>query len=324
MKCVSSRRLRGLGRAFGLVGFSVVALAATPTSHLAATASAATEVNVAAVATASRGGGGLIGDSLLGRSGRLRFRFLNPARPLEISALERLFGDSVSRSPGVYAVRDTAMPRPFSFITLVPFSTKAGGHLGGYRIGFWPAERRRVRSSAYGNPEGFITVTPDNQDTYVSDHFRLRDFLTHDQQDVWPKYLVLREELIDKLELVIAELDRSGVAVSHLAVMSGFRTPQYNAKGVGRKGGRASDSRHQFGDAADVFVDNDGDGRMDDLNGDGRVDTRDVRVLLGAVERVEARHPDLVGGAGLYRGTRAHGPFAHVDVRGTRARWGRG
>ena len=106
--------------------------------------------------------------------------------------------------------------------------------------------------------------------------------------------------------------------------MSGFRTPEYNAKGVGRRGGRAKDSRHQYGDAADVFVDNDGDGRMDDLNHDGRVDTRDVRIIIGAVERVEARHPDLVGGAGLYRATRSHGPFAHVDVRGTRARWGRG
>jgi hypothetical protein len=307
--------MRGIVRAFGLVGVSSVALAATPTSHPVAA------VTASSVAAAT--GGRLIGDSLLGRSGRLRFRFLTPARPLEISTLERLFGDSVSHSPGVYAVRDSAMARPFSFITRVPFSMKAGGHLGGYRVGFWPGERKGVRSGAYGNPDGFITVTAANQDTYVSDHFRLRDFLTHDQQDVWPKYLVLREELIDKLELLIDELERSGVAVSHLSVMSGFRTPQYNAKGV-RKGGRAQDSRHQFGDAADVFVDNNGDGRMDDLNHDGRVDTRDVRVIIAAVERVEARHPDLVGGAGLYRATRSHGPFAHVDVRGTRARWGRG
>ena len=317
MKSVG-RRIRGTVRAFGLVGVSSVALAATPTNPGGAS------VRATAVATATARSGGLIGDSLLGRSGKLRFRFLLPARPLDISTLERLFGDSVTRPPGVYAVRDSAMSKPFSFISLVPFSTKAGGLLGGYRVGFWPAEKKRARTGAYGNPDGFITVTADNQDTYVSDHFRLRDFLTHDQQDVWPKYLVLREELIDKLELVIDELERGGVAVSHLAVMSGFRTPEYNAKGVGRRGGRAKDSRHQFGDAADVFVDNDGDGRMDDINHDGRVDTRDVRVIIGAVERVEARHPDLVGGAGLYRATRAHGPFAHVDVRGTRARWGRG
>ena len=55
----------------------------------------------------------------------------------------------------------------------------------------------------------------------------------------------------------------------------------------------------------------------------GRKDTRDVEVIMQAVERVEAAHPDLVGGAGRYRATRAHGPFAHIDVRGNRARWGR-
>jgi hypothetical protein len=62
---------------------------------------------------------------------------------------------------------------------------------------------------------------------------------------------------------------------------------------------------------------------MDDLNGDRRVDSRDVRVILRAVERVERLHPELSGGVGVYRATRAHGPFAHVDVRGWRARWGR-
>jgi hypothetical protein len=195
--------------------------------------------------------------------------------------------------------------------------------VGDYRVGFWPNERRRrTTQEAYENPEGFIEVTAENQDTYVSEHFRLRDFLTHDQEDVWPKYLVLRESLVDKLELVIEDLAAHGVRVEHMVVMSGFRTPQYNAQGVGR-GGRARDSRHQFGDAADVFVDNDGNGRMDDLNHDRRIDSRDARVILQAVERVERAHPELAGGAALYRATKAHGPFAHVDTRGARARWGR-
>ena len=29
-----------------------------------------------------------------------------------------------------------------------------------------------MRSAAYENPEGFIRVTPDNEDTPVSEHFR--------------------------------------------------------------------------------------------------------------------------------------------------------
>jgi hypothetical protein len=218
-------------------------------------------------------------------------------------------------------VSDSATGRPFSFITLLPFTNKSGGRVENYHVGYWPAEKRRPRSEAYENPQGFIRVTPENANTRVSEHFELRDFLTHDQQDVWPKYLVLRENLVDKLELVIDDLQAHGHPVRHMVVMSGFRTPQYNAQGVGR-GGRARDSRHQFGDAADVFVDNDGDGRMDDLNHDGRVDSRDAQVIIDAATRVENAHPELLGGAGRYRATRAHGPFAHIDARGTRARWG--
>ena len=201
----------------------------------------------------------------------------------------------------------------------LPFSSKVNGRIGQYLMGFWPAERRRGTSAAYRNPSGFIEVTRENQNTEVSEHFRVRDFLTKGQVDTWPKYLVLREELVDKLELVIADLNTRGTAVRRMTVMSGFRTPQYNGPGGD---GRSGVSRHMYGDAADVFVDNDGNGRMDDLNRDGRVDHRDARVILDAVERVERQYPALAGGVGVYRANSAHGPFAHVDVRGWRARWG--
>ena len=191
--------------------------------------------------------------------------------------------------------------------------------LGDYRMGSWPAERRDV-SAGYANPDGFIRVTPENQDTRISEHFRLRDFLTKDQRSVWPKYLVLQEGLIDKLELVIGALNTRGIMVSRMSVMSGFRTPQYNDKGVGA-GGRAQNSRHQYGDAADVYVDNDGSGSMDDLNGDGKVNTRDAQFLARVVDEIEKEHPDLIGGVGVYPATSAHGPFVHVDVRGVKARW---
>ncbi|MGH8527308.1 MAG: hypothetical protein ACREXY_24815 [Gammaproteobacteria bacterium] len=207
----------------------------------------------------------------------------------------------------------------FTYLTHRPFTDKVNGRIGRYLIGFWPGERRRVTSLAYRNPRRFIEVTPENQDTRVSEHFRLRDFLTHDQARVWPKYVVLQEDLLDKLELVIQELERKGLVVRHMTVMSGFRTPQYNGGGGD---GRSGMSRHMYGDAADVFVDNNRDGRMDDLNRDGRVDHRDARLILDAAERVERLHPELSGGVGVYRANRAHGPFAHIDVRGWRARWG--
>ena len=207
----------------------------------------------------------------------------------------------------------------FQFLGKRPLSDKVNGRIGQYVIGFWPGERKRVSSMAYQTPKSFFEVTPENQDTRVSEHFRVRDFLTKGQVGIWPKYLVLREELVDKLELVIADLNARGISVSRMAVMSGFRTPQYNGPGGD---GRSGVSRHMYGDAADVFVDNDNNGRMDDLNRDGRTDHRDARVILESVERVERRHPELAGGVGVYRATSAHGPFAHVDVRGWRARWG--
>ncbi len=312
-------RARRSGRALGLLmlGAVVAASAMGPVSAAAAPPARG-------LVSARPGPDSLLGasiDSLLGLSGMLRAKLISDLRILEAGAIGRLFGGQRVDEPGVYAVSDTAAKRSFSLITMLPFTAKTGSRVGSYLVGSWPGERRAPRSEAYVNPAGFIKVTKENQNTQVSEHFRLRDFLTKDQQHVWPKYLVLREPLVDKLELIILDLAKRGINVKHMTVMSGFRTPQYNQKGV-TKGGRATDSRHQFGDAADVFVDNDGNGRMDDLNRDGRIDHRDAQVILDAADRIERAYPTMVGGGGLYRATRAHGPFAHIDVRGSRARWG--
>jgi hypothetical protein len=261
-------------------------------------------------------------DSMTGKSGKLRMRLFSRSRAMTIPILQRLFGERAVTTPGIHSIQDSTVAQPVKLITVLPFSEKFGGKVGDYRLGYWPAEKRGARSEAYENPEGFIQVNPDNVDSPVSEHFKLGDFVTHNQSAVWPKYIVLREELIDKLELVLADLKSRGVKTDGVRVMSGFRTPEYNAEGVGpRRGGRARDSRHQFGDAADIIIDADGDGRMDDLNHDRKINGKDNQVILDAVNRVEAAHPDLIGGFGVYRATRQHGPFVHIDVRGDRARW---
>jgi uncharacterized protein YcbK (DUF882 family) len=76
--------------------------------------------------------------------------------------------------------------------------------------------------------------------------------------------------------------------------------------------GSAAVSRHIYGDAADVFV---------DADGDGKITIGDARVLLALAADIEARHPDLVGGLSAYPANSAHGPFVHIDTRGVRARW---
>lgn len=253
-------------------------------------------------------------DSLIGRSRKLRARFL-PAHSTNVPVLEQLFGEDALNTPGVYGTLADELGS-FHLVTMRPFSDKVKGRIGSYRIGTFPSERLDPSE----NPRGFLEITPSNQDTYVSQHFRLRDFLTKDQHNVWPKYLVLQEPLLDKLELVIDELRSMGVDVRKMRVMSGFRTPQYNAQGVGA-GGRASNSRHQYGDAADVYIVNGDRDWMSDINRDGKINTGDARLLAEAAERVEKKYPELVGGIGIYKATSAHGPFVHIDVRGYRARW---
>jgi len=228
--------------------------------------------------------------------------------------------------PGVYDLavklgQATKQINDFSVVSLVPFSEKQNGHIGLYYLGNWPFEHGgKMKSAAYANPAGFIEVTPQNADTPVSAHFKLRDFLTKDQYNVWPKYILLNPKLLDKLELTIAELERTGHPVGNMHIMSGFRTPEYNYTG-GNTQGRANLSRHMYGDASDVFIDHDGNGAEDDLNHDGRIDIGDAMVVQQAVERVEHDHPELVGGVGVYPACCGHGPFTHIDVRGYRARW---
>lgn len=261
------------------------------------------------------------GWEVLGLSGNLRALIGTPVSLAQDLRLQPLLSGVPLGTPGVYSL---GLPTPggdsLVVVTLESLGAIQGSRLDAYRVGRWPTRGLAARDPRYAPPAGFIPVTLDNESTPVSKRFRLRDFLTHDQQDVWPKVLVLRVVLLDKLELIGDELGRRGLP-DLLHIMSGFRTPQYNAQGVGRKGGRARESRHMYGDAADVIVDSNGDGVMDDLDGDGKVTLRDARVLLAVAEGVEVRHPDLAGGLSAYPANSAHGPFVHVDARGVRARW---
>jgi uncharacterized protein YcbK (DUF882 family) len=270
------------------------------------TASADEKAGGGSAASASTGPTGA------GLSGKVYARFLLPQDWLLLSSLPGDQYPTETRRPG-----DQGFQTVF---TMRSFGQKVRASLNGYKMGYWPAEKGRVRSEAYRNPDGFVEVTKENEDTRVSEHFRLRDFVSKGQTNVWPKYLVIREPLLDKLELVIQDLNAHGINAEGMRIQSGFRTPARNSAVRGE--GSARDSRHQFGDAVDVFIDQEGTGKMSDLNGDGRVNFADVKLILAAVERVEAKYPELVGGTGLYTGR--SGSFAHIDVRGVRARWVRG
>lgn len=256
-----------------------------------------------------------IPDSLRGRSGELRVAIVLP--PADSDAAR----EGSSPSPAVWSILDSSTKSLFHFISLLPFSEKHDGRVGTFRVGRWPAERRAPLSPLYRLPAGFIEITPEIQSLAISSHFTLGEFLSdRSQREVWPKPLVLDLRLVDKLELIIQALADSGFAAPRLKVMSAFRSPSVTL--ANSRTARAPESRHQYGDAADIVVDANGDGRMDDLTRDGRVDIADARYLVRVVLAVEQAHPELVGGIGVYRSTGLSGPFVHVDARGERARWG--
>ena len=219
--------------------------------------------------------------------------------------------------PGSYAFRvegpDGAAVHVNVFV-MVPRSAMRGSVLNGYRIGSYRVTPSRA------HPRGFIEAHAADEDILLSPHFTLGQLLC--KQPGSPRYAVISVPLVHKLEALLARVVAAGHDVHTLHVMSAYRTPWYNRE----IGNTTTLSHHLYGEAADVFVDADGDGYMDDLDGDGRGDIADARVLFRMVEEVErAERRGLprvrVGGLKAYRKNQVRGPFVHVDVRGRAARW---
>ena len=217
------------------------------------------------------------------------------------------------RTPGPVPLRvespATGEAIHLNVFVLHPHSAARDGRLNNFRIGQY-----RSRTPA---PRGFVEANRGALDLRVAPDFTLGQFMP--KQPGSPVYMKVTEPLVLKLQALLEEVRREGIPARTLTVMSGFRTPHYN-RAIGNT---TESSRHLWGDAADVFVDLNGNGRMDDLNRDGRVDVADARYLATLVERVEARGEAHVraGGIGIYRANAVRGPFVHVDARGHRARW---
>jgi hypothetical protein len=242
------------------------------------------------------------GASGIPASGRAKWAWIAPRDPGRHALVVRKSGgDSVA----------------MNVFVMVPASQAEDGYLGSYRIGKYPLRPLKA-IEFYRNPRGFVRVDSAAAATPVSPHFTLGQFLCKQSQG-FPSYLVLRERLVLKLEAVLEEVNRQGYPAQGFHVMSGFRTPYYN-----KRIGNVKHSAHQWGGAADVFIDeNPADGMMDDLNGDGRSDGEDSRILFRIVDRMSLSRYYLpyLGGIGHYSRNRSHGPFVHVDVRGFRAIW---
>src|SRR5437868_5789357 len=139
--------------------------------------------------------------------------------------------------------------------------------------------------SFHGETSAYRDVARANETTRVTPHFTLKQFVCkEDTTKTYPKYVVLTERLPLKLEIVLEHVNAIGFAADTLHVMSAYRTPYYN-----HAIGDVRYSMHQWGSAADIYVDPQHRDRMEDLNHDGRVDAGDSKLLFDEIEQLLAK-----------------------------------
>lgn len=230
--------------------------------------------------------------------------------------------------PGVYELKilpdNTSGPDDITGFVITlnafvmhPASDVKNGRLNGFRIDAYPSKPLRG-NPVYLPPKGYVEVTKDTAKSKIAPHFRLGEFVAK-QKGGYPKYVVVQARLLLKLEMILERLKEAGYSADRMVVMSGYRTPYYN-KSIGN----VQYSRHKWGGAADIFIDSaPKDGRMDDLNNDGTVDIKDAHVIANLIEDIadDAWYQPMIGGLGVYGPKPHRGPFVHVDVRGSKARW---
>lgn len=184
--------------------------------------------------------------------------------------------------------------------------------LNNYQIGLYPAPYKGY--TQYSAPNGFIEIFEKDLTRQLTPHVQVKNVICK-QVSGFPKYLYVNNDGLMMLEELLSFVQNEGIKVSKFAFISGYRTPHYN-----RSIGNGKHSRHQYGDAFDLYIDEDGDGRMDDLNGDGKLTVADVDVLYKVFEKFQ-KQSRYNGGIGRYKPASHHGGFVHIDNRGFTARW---
>ncbi len=191
-------------------------------------------------------------------------------------------------------------------------------------------EHVRKNADRYGPPKFFTSLNASSTGIFVDGIHTLGQFVAYSTstdskgrkvftRNRHTQFLPPNPDLYFKLSALRDKLRESGINVTRFWITSGFRTPAYN-----RKIGGALFSRHCYGDAVDICIDENGDRHMDDLNNDGRLDRKDGIVIAKACLELEAQGLVTPGGIGVYEydgedSVRSH---VHIDCRGFTARWG--
>lgn len=236
-----------------------------------------------------------------------------------ISSATKEYIIKAPENKGLYKLMITNEPSDSMLINVfvkVPLAKMNGEFLNGYRIGKYP-EKPLNDNPVYAKPKGLIEVTEANQFTKISPNFTLSDFVCK-QEGKFPKYVLIRSRLLLKLEYIHGVLISKGISLTKFKFISAYRTPFYN-KSIGN----VKNSRHIYGGAADIYIDEDNNGRMDDLNKDGKLDQKDAEYLYKLIDEqhTKGEYKEYIGGLGKYKRTSAHPAFIHIDTRGFKARW---
>ncbi|HZN97121.1 MAG TPA: hypothetical protein VFB61_05255 [Gemmatimonadales bacterium] len=139
-------------------------------------------------------------------------------------------------------VRDSSSGETVTLNGFVMVPMPSAATISGFLVGRY--ESRPLRGDpGYARPNGFVEVTEANRGALVAPHFTIGQFLSK-QNRGFPTYLVLRERLLLKLEMLLEEVRSAGLPVSTFRILSGYRTPFYN-RSIGNE---TRYSRHVYGD----------------------------------------------------------------------------
>lgn len=194
---------------------------------------------------------------------------------------------------------------------------KNGQYLDDFRIGYYP-EISADKKEYYSKPDGFLKIDQSLLEVKLTPNFKMKQFLTNQSKEL-PQYIAIQEPLLLKLEFFLEEVNKAGYYAETFGIVSIYRTPYFNKK----IGNNTNLSRHLFGDAADIYIDNTGNQWMDDLNGDGQSTIADSDILYDLAVKFDQKEEFayLQGGVSSYKGNGVRGPFIHIDTRGFHVSW---
>ena len=192
--------------------------------------------------------------------------------------------------------------------------------MNSFYLGNYPKPKGKYKH-LYKIPSFFYKITTANAALYLSKSFKVGE-LAIDKKSGFPQYVAFDYHLLKKLELIKQELIKRKKPNNLVFIGGAFITPVNNIIRYKKSQGMvASMSRHMYGDAVDFTVDDDLDGEMDDINGDGKIDFLDAKYIEKIITNLEKKTRCKVGGVGLYAPPKNDIVQIHVDTRGYRARW---